>query len=241
MVKVKVKTTGHKCFVYPKFLKDLWTLGLLGVLKTNRRLYKRVTKFFFNKREKGRSLWKYLRSRYAYRLDLLQEKEKKRLPKKGFATIRLVKFFYLILSYHHFKAMARAARKKDGFFEGHYCLALEGRLLNFIYRTGFVASLFEALAVVRQRWCTVDRKLKRHPNEKVQLYKLLAFHPLVKKRAYFDLWVRLCINRRSLFNSPRYMFLSYWFLFAFMFQYPYKKDLALPKFIDIYRATGYAH
>lgn len=30
-------------------------------------------------------------------------------------------------------------------------------------------------------------------------------------------------------------------LHAFMFQYPYKKDLALPKFIDIYRATGYAH
>lgn len=228
------------CFVYRKFSKDVWGLGLLGVPYSNPDLYKRVTKFFFRMRQKARDLWKFYRMRYVYRLDVALPKGRRKRMKKSFASIRLVKFFYLILTYKHFKAMARGARKKDGYFEGHYCLALEGRLITFLYRTGFVATMFEALRAVKSNFVTVNKRLISYPNQKVKLYQLLAIHPFMKKKFYFDLLVRLCIDKRSLFNGPRYMYISHWFMFAFMYQYPYKKDLALPKFIDIYRATGYA-
>lgn len=105
--------------------------------------------------------------------------------------------------------MARGARKKDGYFEGHYCLALEGRLITFVYRSGFVCTMFEALRAVKRHYVTVNKRLLTYANQKVKLYQLLGIHPSVKKRIYFDLLVRLCINRRSLFNGPRYMYISH--------------------------------
>jgi hypothetical protein len=136
--------------------------------------------------------------------------------------------------------MAIASRKKDGYFEGHYCLALEGRLISFLYRTGFVSNLFESLYYIKHNFVTLNKEIFNYVNQPTKLYMLLSFHPIIKKKVYLDLLTRLCINNRFLFNYPKYMYISYCFLFAFMFRFPAKKDLVLPKFLDIYRATGFA-
>jgi ribosomal protein S4 len=91
-------------------------------------------------------------------LDVVAIRERKKRFKKRFTSLRLVKLYYLTLVYKQFKKVARTARKKDGFFEGHYCLALEGRLIAFLYRTGFVASLFESLAYTKNALLTVNHK-----------------------------------------------------------------------------------
>lgn len=178
--------------------------------------------------------------RHTYRLDILNIRPKRRRIKKKFASIRFIKWFYLILSYKQFKSMARQARKKDGYFEGNYCLLLEGRLVSVIYRSGFVGSMFDSLNNVRKGYIVLERKIASHPNKKVSLYNMVSFHPWVKRKAFWDLFVRVVGDRRCLFNGVAYMFISFWFLFVFMVRLPFRKDLAMPKFIDIYRATGYA-
>jgi len=42
-----------------------------------------------------------------------------------------------------------------------------------------------------------------------------------------------------LFNTPRYMFVSYKLFFAFMEKEAFDKDLVYPIKLDIYRATAY--
>lgn len=233
------KILGHAFFFYPKFLQDIWGESLLGLEQTNLRKYRKVTQFFFRHFRKVRSFWSHANARYVYHMEQLQERQRKKKINKSFSSIRLVRLFYLILTYKAFKALARKAHQKDGYFEGHYCLALEGRLVTMVYRSGFVATMFEALGAVRRRLVTVNKRLLDYPNQQLKLYHMVSFHPLFKKRAYFNLWVRIALNRRSLFNGPRYLYLSHWFLFSFMITYPLAKDLAMPKAIDIYRATGY--
>ncbi len=236
-----VKSVGHSLAIFKKVRVDPWGISFLGLQSTDKKKYKRINILLFKRKVARRQSFKKRFVRYVYRLDIVDIKEPRRRYKKRFTSIRIVKFFYLTLLYFQFRAMARNSRKKDGFFEGHYCLALEGRLLAFFYRTGFVADMFESLAFIRNSFVTVNRKIQNFVNQPVALYALLAPHTRIKKRVYFSLVIRLCINRRSLFNAPRYMYISYWFIFAFMLRHPLRKDLALPKFVDIYRATGYAH
>jgi len=204
-----VKAVAHSMVVFKKVQADPWGLSLLGLQRTNRKKHKRVNQFFFKRKVSRRKSFKKRAIRYVYRLDIVNIREPRRRYKKRFTSIRIVKFFYLTLFYFQFRRMARAARKKDGFFEGHYCLALEGRMLTFLYRTGFVSDMFEALAFVRNSFLTLNRRVLNFANQQVALYALLALHVSIKKKVYFSLLVRLCINRRSLFNAPRYIYISY--------------------------------
>ena len=46
---------------------------------------------------------------------------------------------------------------------------------------------------------------------------------------------------RLVLHTPlRYMFVSFFFLFSFMFKGPFKQDIPNKKLIDLYRLTGYA-
>jgi hypothetical protein len=236
-----VKSVGHSLAIFKKVRVDPWCIHLLGLQETNKKKYKRINMLFLKRKVERRKSFKKRFIRYVYRLDIVDIQEPRRRYRKRFTSIRIVKFFYLTLVYFQFRTMARNSRKKDGFFEGHYCLALEGRLLAFLYRTGFVADMFESLAFVRNSSVTINRRIQNFVNQPVALYALLALHPRVKKSVYFSLVIRLCVNNRSLFNAPRYMYISYWFIFAFMLQNPLLKDLPLPRFVDVYRATGYAH
>jgi Na+-transporting NADH:ubiquinone oxidoreductase subunit NqrE len=104
-------------------------------------------------------------------------------------------------------------------------LALEGRLLSMLYRTSFVSNMFESLFFVKNSFITLNKKVHSYSNQQVNLYTILSFHPIIKNRIYFSLAERLIKNKRSLFNPPKYFFISYWFLFAYMFKAPQQKKL----------------
>ena len=72
---------------------------------------------------------------FVYRIDILRRKIVRKKYKWRFVTLRLVKFYYVLFTYKQFKKLARKSKKKDGLFENNYVLALEGRLVNFLYRT----------------------------------------------------------------------------------------------------------
>jgi ribosomal protein S4 len=86
--------------------------------------------------------------RYIYRVDEKDRFIKRRKKTVDFITIRIIKYFYLVLNYRHFRRMAKKAKKQDGFFGYNYILLLEGRIVCIIYRTSFIANMFEAINIV---------------------------------------------------------------------------------------------
>jgi hypothetical protein len=202
-------TLIHRMRFYRRFRTDIWGLGKLGFTKTNKIKYKRVTKHFSKKHDERKAYFKRIFSRYVYRVDIISPERKVKRIKKRFVTLRVVKLFYLTLTYKDFNKIARRSKKKDGSFENHYCLAIEGRLISFLYRTSFVSNMFEALFYVKHSYITLGRKVFDFANQKTGLFKILAIHPIIKRKFYYDLLVRLCVNKRSLFNAPSYIFVSY--------------------------------
>jgi len=186
-----------------------WGYERVGFQDTDRRRHKKFTKAFFRRKLLRRSAMRRRFQRYTYRLEAFVARAFRRRLKKAFTSLRWTRLFYIVLSYKQFRRMARRAHRKDGFFEGHYCLALEGRVGNFLYRTGFVATLFEALVLVRGACVTIRGRREDFAHAAVGLYKLLRLHAAAKYQVYGALALRLCANAKGLFNPPRYMFVSH--------------------------------
>jgi len=227
---------------FKRFRSDPWGTKLLGAVWWNIRKFKTQIKFFlFLKREKRQRRWAR-RQRYIYRLDVVNPTPRRHYYSKKFMTLRLARIFYITLTYKQFNKLARKAKKIDGFFGNNYLLALEGRLISFVYRTSFIATMWEAFLCIKSCTVVLNRKVRNYPNEEVGLFSILSFHPLLKTNIIRELIIRITLlPKRSIFNAPRYIYISYWFMFAFMFKPPHRKQLIFTlRNFDVYRATGYA-
>jgi ribosomal protein S4 len=71
--------------------------------------------------------------------------------------------------------MAKRLSKRDGSFEVNFILALEGRLINAVYRTGLVANIFECMEIVNDGHFLINQARLGHLNHSVRLTDLLAF------------------------------------------------------------------
>jgi small subunit ribosomal protein S4 len=76
-------------------------------------------------------------------------KEKRRLKRK-FLNHRLLKNFYIVLSYNNFRKYYGLARRKSGSFVGNYLVYLEGRLFMLAYRSNFITNIFLIRHVIKQ-------------------------------------------------------------------------------------------
>lgn len=113
--------------------------------------YKYFFFYFFNLFKKNKLRRRFFKRPFVYRIDLMRPRFVRKRMKWRFVTLRLVKFYYSLLSYKQFRRIARLAKKRDGLYENNYVLALEGRLVNFLFRTSLVEiflSLFFMLKVV---------------------------------------------------------------------------------------------
>jgi ribosomal protein S4 len=151
-----------------KFKSDVWNLRLLTqVFVFNKKKdfsfpqyakasYKYFFYFFFKLFKKKKRLRKLGKRPFIYRIDLLRRKVVRKRLKWRFITLRLVKFYYSLLSYKQFRKLARLAKKKDGLFENNYILALEGRLVNFLYRTCLIESIFKSFFFIKSGFITLN-------------------------------------------------------------------------------------
>jgi ribosomal protein S4 len=243
-----ILTIKHKLSYYKKFRSDIWGLCILNSYADDVNYkgpprvvyYKKVVNFFERVSLAKQAYKQSLLRRFSYRLDIVAPRRKIRYLKKRFVSLRVVKLFYLTLTYKHFKRIGRLAKKKDGLFEQQFCLLLEGRLISFLYRTSFVTNMFESLYLVKRSFILLDRQPVNFVNMPVKLFQILSFAPSIKIKMYFDYAYQLLYYKRTLNRPPRYMFISYWFLFAYMRKLPYREQLSFPAPIDIYRATGFA-
>src|ERR1700733_11532047 len=108
-----------------------------------------------------------MQKRFIYRIDVVKPRRKRRFIKKRFLTLRIVKLFYLTLTYKNFNKIAFISSKKDGSFENHFFLALEGRLISFLYRTAFVSNMFESLYYIKHSFITLNKRIFNFVNQPV--------------------------------------------------------------------------
>lgn len=172
----------------------------------------------------------------------MQTAERVHRPKKlkaRFVSLRLVKLYYISYSYRQFRALARTMRRRQGNFEEHFLQALEGRMAPLLYRLTFIGNPFHCLDFVRRGLVFVAGRCQPRPQAVVGLHQMITLSSLGRRWVYHELQYRLA-RRRLLFNVPRYLVVSFFFLFAYQRRPPLRKDLVFPIAVDFYRATGYA-
>lgn len=101
--------------------------------------------------------------------------------KQRFVSLRLVKLFYVTLSYRQFRGLARHMRRRQGVFEENFLLALESRVASLIYRMTFLGNPFHCLEFVRQGHVFVSGKCVTRPNSPVALHQLLSLSGLGRR------------------------------------------------------------
>lgn len=85
----------------------------------------------------------------------------------------------------------------------------------------------------------VNNKKITYYNAAVDYFDILRFNTRTADILRAQIIERIK-ERRCFFGVPRYMFLSYKHMFAFVFREPKRSDLVFPlKFIDVYRSADY--
>jgi len=147
----------RKLFFSKRFNYDIWNLRFLvntvkfwiykdyeKIIKKQKGYFKLSIEnknfflYFFKLNQKRKKFMKRKKKPFIYRIDLVQQRQTKKRWKKRYISLRLVKYFYSLLPYRYFRRISRIAKRKTGLYESNYLFLLEGRLVNFIYRTGIV-------------------------------------------------------------------------------------------------------
>lgn len=176
--------------------------------------------------------------RYIYRIDIITHTKRRRKFNKRFLSLRVARLYFLTLKDYQFRTLFRRASKLDGNLESNYCLLLECRVMAIFYRTNFLCNIFEILQFIKAGNVFVNFKKVTHFNSSITNYSRINCSIGSIPRLRLFLMKRL-ENQILLFNTPKFLFVSYYFFFAMICKLPVKKDLVYPFALDIQRITGY--
>lgn len=218
---------------YRRFEKDIWGLIITNLDFRNKYL-SFLHQLYLQKQKRFRQRQGY----FAYDDVMIFKRKNKKSMKKRFVSLRLVKLYYVILSYRQLRRFASLAARQDGFFQENFCHKLENRLCTLIYRTNLVRTMFEAIKFVKSSNVMVNNFLKNSPNSKLHIGDLISIVFPDLSFLKHGLFSRL-LRKSVYFAPPRYLFISYKFFIITLLAYPREKDLAFPMKFDIYRSTGY--
>jgi len=107
-------------------------------------------RFFYKLFKKHLDYRDTLHDRYIYRTDVKKVHVYRKYYKKLFLEVRLHKLYYITIDYHQFFKMRSLAMKKEGLYEGHICMALEGRIVTCFYRLNYFNSVFDSMSFVKR-------------------------------------------------------------------------------------------
>lgn len=118
-------------------------------------------------------------------------------------------------------------------------MLVENRVLGMLYRMQINMNVFEL------RWFVLLGNVLVN-NKKVTYYNAaVGYFDILRLKVVSTLLFQANIIERfkagsTYFGIPRYMFVSYKYLFAFVFKEPKRRDLAFPnKAIDVYRSADF--
>ena len=205
-----VLTIKHRFGIYRRFERDIWGISFCKMDVNNK-----LTDFFFGLYLNKAGFKHGKVRRYVYRVDLIDPKGRRKTKKWRFISLRLVKLFYLTLRYHQFRAYAIKASRSDGFFKFNYCFLLEGRLISLLYRSNFIISMFEIVEYVKRGKILINGFISNYVNKNLNIGDIVSFHNIDFLKLRSDFLKRLRMLG-FIFNTPRYLFISYKLFFIFM-------------------------
>lgn len=223
----------YKVKLYRRFEKDIWGL-VLNNLNPKAKYLGFLEKLYLFKKARQEQAY----GNFVYDRVLIFKRKDQKKMKKRFVTIRLLKLYYLSLSYKQFRRLGQWAGRRDGFFQSNFCYRLEGRLVSLLYRSNLVANMFMAIHVVKSGQVLVNGRVRRGVNYLVQVGDLITFLAADYPFFRFHLLRRFKLGG-VFFSVPRFLFVSYKLFLLTLLAYPQVKDLAFPTKIDIFRLTGY--
>lgn len=224
---------------YRRFKMDIWGLSFVDEHNSKEENYKSWILRFFLKiyRKKVERWWKNKR-RYIYRIDIIDIPKKIKRWNKRWLSIRLCRLYFLTLQDHQFRNMFRSAGKLTGDLGTNYCHLLECRTITMIYRTNFLANIFNCIMFVKRKRLFINDVPLNFINAVIPVSSVIK-----PARVWFP-WIRYHFYKRLtlksiLFNTPRFLFISFKFWTVFLLKKPKRKDLVYPISIDIQRISGY--
>ncbi len=218
--------------MYNLFLEKFFKLQL-----TNK-VY-RVCDFFFFEYLKNREYRALKDRKFIYDILTLQVYKKQKFLKQEFSSLRLVKLYYIYLTYKDLKLLAKKAQRMDGVFESNYFYLLECRLPSLIYRSGLISNMFESLLFVKGNNVWVNKVFRSEIYYSVKCMIPVGVRILSKGYLFWMLYKRI-IRKALMFKRSNFLFFSYHFFIFFLLRRPRQKDLIYPFDLDIFRVSSFA-
>lgn len=224
---------------YRRFKLDIWGLSFVDE-KNSKEEHRRswILRFFLKIYRKKIERWWRNRRRYIYRIDIIDIPKKIKRWNKRWLSIRLCRLYFLTIQDHQFRNMFKKASKLTGNLGTNYCHLLECRTITIVYRTNFLANIFNCIMFVKRNRLYINRTPLSYINA------VIPVNSLIRPSRVWLLWIRYHLYKRLslrsvLFNTPRFIFISFKFWAAFLIKKPQKRDLIYPISIDIQRISGY--
>lgn len=223
----------RKSRLYKRFEYDIWGFYVIAPLH-----YTQISKLLVKIKEDRRAYYLSKHMRYVYDLRYMKStKPKKRFDWK-YLSRKFTKFFYLTLDHYQFRKLSKIAAKMEGSFESNYIQLVEGRILTLIYRMNWMYSVFQIKTFIQSGYVTVNNKVISLCNFSVNYGDFIKLRSKEIRTLIRSDIIRRLSKGIILFNSPRFLYINYKFMFGFIWKEPRKIDLAYTvKLIDIFRGA----
>ncbi len=224
---------------YRRYKLDIWGLSFTDEKNSEKFNHKSwLLRFFLKIYRKKIERWWKSRRRYIYRIDIIDLAVKIKKWNKRWLSIRLCRLYFLTLQDHQFRNMFKKASKLTGNLGLNYCYLLECRTITIIYRTNFLVNIFNCIRFVKKKRLFINKLCLNYVNATVPIGSMVTPAKIWRHWMRYHLFKRLTL-KSILFNTPRFLFISYRFWVVFLLKKPKKQDLIYPISIDIQRISGY--
>lgn len=198
----------------------------------------RLLLFFYNLWEARRKRRFVARRRYVYRIDLLPEPYFKRRFRSPYLKVHLLRTYYMIYNYRQLKKIFRNAHKKLGTYYYNLAILLECRSMCFLYRTGFLPSMFAAITYLKACSVMVNNVPIRSVHKRIYPGELVSFTKHAKLLLASALLKRAKKRKILVFTAP-YLFVSFSFFFSYMKTMPTMRQIVFPIRFDLHSVINY--
>jgi len=130
-------------------------------------LYKYRFKKFKRNRSRPRYIHKFYRQfiyKYIYRVDINKPKKKRKRYKWWFVSRRIARLFYVTFKYKQFYRLGKKLVSTEGSWSSALAMALECRILTFLYRMQISLDVFDIRRLVLAGVASISDTLPKHCN-----------------------------------------------------------------------------
>ncbi len=195
-------------------------------------------KFFYKLYQKHLDYRESLHDRYIYRTDVKKVQVYRKYYNRLFLEVRIHKLYYITIDYPQFFKMRSLAAKKDGLYEGHICMALEGRIVTCFYRLNYFNTVFDSMFYVKKAYTWSEHNIIKYYNKVLPIQKFFGIYfdkiDDIKKR----ILVRASLGG-LLFSVPRYIVTTYRLFISFYARPPRVTDINFMFDFNFSRILGY--